>query len=162
MCISRIKTAVQNCQKIRTRENWFLSPPPLCLLVAKPNANTVGNMTTLWLITNSRFYINLGSKKLIFWRLFCDFSDFGAKFFTLFKKFLSFKTHENLFWRHIFCDFFYEPKMVNIFHCADCSGGGILPPIKNRSTKIAPNWIVKLSHSLFTDNQATEAAVFVI
>ena len=48
---------------------------------------TVGKMTTFWLITNSRFYSNLGSKKLIFWNFgvfFGDFSDFGANFFTHF------------------------------------------------------------------------------
>ena len=39
---------------------------------------TVGKMTTFWLITNSRFYSYLGSKKLIFWfgAFFSDFSDF--------------------------------------------------------------------------------------
>ena len=30
---------------------------------------TVGKMTTLWLITNSRFYSNFGSKKLIFFEI---------------------------------------------------------------------------------------------
>ena len=85
--------------------------------------STVGKMTTFWLITNSRFYSNLGSKKLIFlkfWRLFWWFFRFWRQIFHIFfyfrvlwtrkLKFLNFKTHENLFLRQKFCEFFMSPK----------------------------------------------------
>ena len=85
---------------------------------------TVGNMTTFWLITNSRFLFKFGLKKV-------DFSEILAPFLVIFQilapnfphifkfsrpldakkfRYLSFITHDNLFLRQIFCEIFMSQK----------------------------------------------------
>ena len=87
---------------------------------------TVGNIDNYWLITKSRFYSNLGPKKLIFWNfgaIFSHFSNFGAKFFIHFNFSRPFGRENLIFWAsklmkiNFGATILYELKSGHFAHC---------------------------------------------